>query len=115
MNATLDRRAARFLEQTLLWNVLIHAVAMLTMALVLLRALPGGANEGSAGHIFLITRLFADHNSTGGSGPFAMTLLSACPATYSSTRKYDPSGSWPKSVAEAMLGCWMCAPAMASR
>src|SRR5436190_13127256 len=35
-------RAARFLEQTLLWSFLIHAVALLSMALIVMRALPGG-------------------------------------------------------------------------
>lgn len=35
-------RADRFLERTLLFNFLIHAVAMVTMALVLVRMIPGG-------------------------------------------------------------------------
>src|SRR3954469_13319477 len=35
-------RAARFLELTLLFNFVIHALAMAGMALLLVRAIPGG-------------------------------------------------------------------------
>src|SRR3954466_7539921 len=35
-------RAARFLEQVLLWNLLIHGAAILTMGLMLMPAMPGG-------------------------------------------------------------------------
>ncbi len=34
--------APRFLEQVLLWNILIHAAGIATMALMLMRAMPGG-------------------------------------------------------------------------
>jgi hypothetical protein len=34
--------AARFLEQALLWNVLIHAAGIVTMALMLMPGMPGG-------------------------------------------------------------------------
>ena len=50
-----------------------------------------------------------------GTGPRLMTSRSVVPRTYSSTRKNEPSSSLPKSVAAATLGCWMCAPATASR
>jgi hypothetical protein len=35
-------RAARFLEQVMLWNIVIHAAAMLSMGLLLMQAMPGG-------------------------------------------------------------------------
>src|SRR5436853_459744 len=35
-------RASQFLEQTLLWNFVIHLWAMATMALIVLPGLPGG-------------------------------------------------------------------------
>ncbi|KYF58988.1 hypothetical protein BE04_06300 [Sorangium cellulosum] len=50
-----------------------------------------------------------------GTGPFLMMRSSVVPRTCSSTRNREPSGSVPKSVADAMFGCWMCAPAIASR
>ncbi len=50
-----------------------------------------------------------------GTGPSLTSCCSVLPETYSSTRKYEPSSSWPKSVAAATLGWMTCAPAMASR
>jgi hypothetical protein len=38
---------ARFLEQTLLFNLFIHAVAMASMALILLPGIPGGSNASA--------------------------------------------------------------------
>ncbi len=46
--------AARFLEQVLLANVLIHALAILSMALVLLPALPGGTTSDDAVRVAFI-------------------------------------------------------------
>jgi hypothetical protein len=48
MTAPSPPRAARFLEQTLLANVVIHALAMLTMALFLMGSLPGGPTKDDA-------------------------------------------------------------------
>ena len=50
-----------------------------------------------------------------GSGPRRMSSCSVTPRTYSRMRKYEPSSVSPKSVAVATFGCWMCAPAIASR
>jgi hypothetical protein len=44
-------RASRFLEQTLLWNFLIHLAAMGTMASILLPGLPGGPLKSDAARI----------------------------------------------------------------
>src|SRR5437764_9461909 len=41
-------RVARFLEQTLLANFVVHGLAMLTMALILMQALPGGPTKDDA-------------------------------------------------------------------
>ena len=48
------RRAARFLEQTLLWNVLIHAAAIASMVLLLLPGMPGGPVADDAERIAYI-------------------------------------------------------------
>src|SRR3954454_23205387 len=40
--------AARFLESALLFNLLIHAVAMLSMALLLIPGMPGGMSDAPA-------------------------------------------------------------------
>jgi hypothetical protein len=50
-------RAARFLEQTLLWNILIHVAALVTMGLLLLPGMPGGPVTDAAGRIAYV----ADH------------------------------------------------------
>jgi hypothetical protein len=50
-------RAARFLEQTLLWNFLIHAVALLSMALVLMPGMPGGTAPDDEARV----RYIAEH------------------------------------------------------
>jgi hypothetical protein len=54
MNAASTPRAARFLEQVLLANVLIHAAAMLTMALILMPAMPGGGTTDDAVRVAFI-------------------------------------------------------------
>jgi hypothetical protein len=50
-------RAARFLEQSLLWNILIHAAAMLTMGLLLMPGMPGGPVGDEAQRV----RYIAEH------------------------------------------------------
>jgi hypothetical protein len=47
-------RAARFLEQTLLANIVVHALAIVTMGLVLMPALPGGPTNDDASRIAFI-------------------------------------------------------------
>jgi hypothetical protein len=47
-------KAAVFLEQTLLLNVVIHVVAMLTMALILFNGLPGGPVKDDADRVAFI-------------------------------------------------------------
>jgi Uncharacterized conserved protein (COG2071) len=47
-------RAARFLEQALLANIVVHAVAMVTMGLVLMAALPGGSAKNDAVRVAFI-------------------------------------------------------------
>ena len=44
-------RASRFLEQTLLWNIVIHLWAMATMALIVMPGLPGGPLPDDASRI----------------------------------------------------------------
>ncbi len=58
MTTTSAPRAAIFLEQVLLWNLAIHAVAMLSMALLLLPGLPGGSSEEVSQRIAYL----ADHS-----------------------------------------------------
>jgi len=41
-------RAARFLEQALLANIAVHALAMATMGLILMAVLPGGPTKNDA-------------------------------------------------------------------
>jgi hypothetical protein len=47
-------RAARFLEQMLLANIVVHAVAMVTMGLFLMAALPGGPTKDDTVRIAFI-------------------------------------------------------------
>jgi hypothetical protein len=47
-------RAARFLEQVLLWNILIHATAMGTMGLILMPGMPGGPVSDDAQRVAFI-------------------------------------------------------------
>jgi hypothetical protein len=47
-------RAARFLEQALLANVLIHALAIVTMGLILMQAMPGGPTKDDATRVAFI-------------------------------------------------------------
>jgi hypothetical protein len=47
-------RAARFLEQALLWNFLIHAVAMLGMAVFLMPGMPGGTTASDSARVAYI-------------------------------------------------------------
>ena len=47
-------RAARFLEQALLANIVVHAVAIATMGLVLMAALPGGPTKNDAVRVAFI-------------------------------------------------------------
>src|SRR2546422_1994470 len=47
-------KAARFLEATLLFNLAIHAIAMVSMALLLLPAMPGGTAPDDARRIAYI-------------------------------------------------------------
>jgi Uncharacterized conserved protein (COG2071) len=47
-------RSARFLEQALLANIVVHAVAMVTMGLVLMAALPGGPTQDHAVRVAFI-------------------------------------------------------------
>jgi hypothetical protein len=54
MTAPSSPRADRLLEQVLLANVLIHALAILTMALILLPALPGGLTKDDATRVAFI-------------------------------------------------------------
>jgi hypothetical protein len=54
---TTPPKAARFLEQTLLWNILLHAAAMLSMALLVMPGLPGGPVTDAHEHI----RYVAEH------------------------------------------------------
>src|SRR5438132_912563 len=46
-----EQSAARFLEQVLLFNLLIHFLAMLSMALCLLPGIPGGSNSDLAARV----------------------------------------------------------------
>lgn len=50
-------RASRFLEQTLLWNILIHFAAIVTMAIFLMPGIPGGTSPDNATRIQYV----ADH------------------------------------------------------
>src|SRR5215472_9073019 len=54
MSAPSPLRAARFLEQVLLANVLVHALAILSMALILLPAMPGGPTKDDAVRVAFI-------------------------------------------------------------
>lgn len=45
---------SRFLEQAMLWNLLIHAAAVLSMATVLTRAVPGGPVADDAARVAFI-------------------------------------------------------------
>jgi Uncharacterized conserved protein (COG2071)/Domain of unknown function (DUF4386) len=47
-------RAARFLEQALLANIVVHAVAIVTMGLILMTALPGGPTKDDAVRVAFI-------------------------------------------------------------
>src|SRR5438552_3831501 len=47
-------KAAPFLEMTLLFNFVIHAIAMLSMALLLLPAMPGGTTADDASRVTYI-------------------------------------------------------------
>jgi hypothetical protein len=47
-------RASRFLEQTLLWNFLIHLAAMGTMGLIVLHGIPGGTAAGVSGRVAFV-------------------------------------------------------------
>src|ERR1051325_5469004 len=49
-------RAARFLEATLLFNFVIHAAAMASMALLLLQGMPGGKAIDAAGRVGYIAQ-----------------------------------------------------------
>jgi hypothetical protein len=51
MTAGEEPRAARFLEQALLANILVHFIAMGSMALLLLPAMPGGGGAGDAARV----------------------------------------------------------------
>jgi Uncharacterized conserved protein (COG2071) len=47
-------RASRFLEQSLLANIVVHALAMVTMGLFLMAALPGGPTKNDAVRVAFI-------------------------------------------------------------
>src|SRR5262245_19282502 len=47
-------RAARLLEQTLLWNFLIHAAALLSVAVLLMPGIPGGTAPDDAARVAYI-------------------------------------------------------------